>query len=372
MKDRNWRKLAGGVIVTSALWLGLTASAWAQASTPAEEITVTVAAEPGVLVRSVTPDSPAAKAGLKRGDIILKVAAQPVNQAAELAALIRAAQAGDKLTLTVQHGDEQQAVTLTVGDRNGAAYIGIVPDGALLPGAAAGPRWQPAPPPPVLDHKFAISQSLGVRVITVLPASPAADAGLVAGDVIVGVDGEALAPALELPALIAQYQPGDQIVLQVQPEASAALTKTVTVTLGENPAKPERAYLGVRLAPQVDFAVEAIEVGPGAQPSQPVPGRRFRFSAPHLRFLPPVMPMPPYEGYGFGPLGGLAWCQPLPGDMLLMQPPLPPLFDSVPGELVAPEVELHSFELVPPGAPAAGSDELLMPPPNWTEEGPEL
>jgi membrane-associated protease RseP (regulator of RpoE activity) len=332
-----------------------------------------VVAEPGVLIVSVTPNSPAATAGLKRGDIVLKVDDQPVNQAAELAAAIQAAQVGDLLTLTVQRGDAQQEFTLTVGERRGAAYVGVVPYGPLLSGGREGPQmWQAPLPPAAPGHKFAFSQTVGAHIIAVLPESPAAEAGLVKGDLIVEVDGDVLTPAVTVPSLLEQYKPGDQITLQVQSKANDVLTKTVTITLGEHPQEPDRAYLGVRLAPQIIFHMENRKFAPGSEQGKPGPGRRFRFMRPYSRPLPPFMPMLPYH-YWFGHPGyGMEWCQPAPGDMLFMQPVPPPMFEGAPGEFAAPEVEIDTFEFIPGNDPGAPPDVLLESMPSWGKEGPEI
>ena len=67
--------------------------------------TATLNDEPGLLIVSVEPASPAAKAGLVRGDIVLKIDGKPVNKLAEVKALMNEVKAGDSVVVTVQHGD---------------------------------------------------------------------------------------------------------------------------------------------------------------------------------------------------------------------------------------------------------------------------
>ncbi len=73
------------------------------------------AGEAGALVASVQPGTPAAKAGLKEGDIVTRVDGKPTDGADTLSAAIRSHQPGDKITLTyVRDGKTQTAdVTLT-------------------------------------------------------------------------------------------------------------------------------------------------------------------------------------------------------------------------------------------------------------------
>ncbi|HEX7196978.1 MAG TPA: trypsin-like peptidase domain-containing protein [Candidatus Limnocylindria bacterium] len=67
----------------------------------------------------------------------------------------------------------------------------------------------------------------------IFPGSPAEDAGLQAGDIIVSVDGEQVSADSDLSTLILPHKPGDTITLRVLRDNSA---REVEVTLGELPA----------------------------------------------------------------------------------------------------------------------------------------
>jgi len=73
----------------------------------------------------------------------------------------------------------------------------------------------------------------GAQVGTVRSGSPAAKAGLKAGDVIVSVDGTSIESANELTAVVAQHQSGDTLRLTVKRNGS---TLTLNATLGTRPA----------------------------------------------------------------------------------------------------------------------------------------
>ncbi|MEG3438451.1 HhoA/HhoB/HtrA family serine endopeptidase [Pannus brasiliensis CCIBt3594] len=66
----------------------------------------------GILVVSVLPDTPAQKAGLRRGDVIVKVDGKPVREGDELQARVENAGIDKPLTLTVQR--DNRAIDLTV------------------------------------------------------------------------------------------------------------------------------------------------------------------------------------------------------------------------------------------------------------------
>jgi serine protease Do len=69
----------------------------------------------GVLIREVSDDSPAARAGLARGDLIVTVAGQPVRSVDDLSGALRAVAPGGTLDLTVLRGTEERTVQVTFG-----------------------------------------------------------------------------------------------------------------------------------------------------------------------------------------------------------------------------------------------------------------
>jgi S1-C subfamily serine protease len=68
----------------------------------------------GILVRAVEDDSPAAKAGIERGDLLVAAGDQPLEQIDDLYALLDAPD-NDSLELTVLHGSDERVVTVDLG-----------------------------------------------------------------------------------------------------------------------------------------------------------------------------------------------------------------------------------------------------------------
>jgi putative serine protease PepD len=69
----------------------------------------------------------------------------------------------------------------------------------------------------------------GARVVSIQSGSPAADAGLQAGDVVTAIDDRPVTSSTELTAAVRSRQPGDQVGLTVRRNGE---TRTVEVTLG--------------------------------------------------------------------------------------------------------------------------------------------
>lgn len=71
----------------------------------------------GVLVVMVESDSPADRAGLLVGDLIVAAAGKPVSEPQDVAELLGAEQVGAALELSVVRGGERQSLTVTIGER---------------------------------------------------------------------------------------------------------------------------------------------------------------------------------------------------------------------------------------------------------------
>ena len=79
----------------------------------------------GILVREVRPGFPAAKAGLRRGDVIIRFDGQEVSQYTELFPLLSSMDPGDEVDLLVKRRGQELALRATMGDR--AKLLGEAP-----------------------------------------------------------------------------------------------------------------------------------------------------------------------------------------------------------------------------------------------------
>ncbi|MHB8468310.1 MAG: S1C family serine protease [Gaiellaceae bacterium] len=78
-----------------------------------------------------------------------------------------------------------------------------------------------------------VSAGSGAQIECIVPGSPAAGAGLKAGDIVTAIGSTAIANADDLTASMSAHQPGDKVTFTVTRNGS---TKTIDVTLGTRPS----------------------------------------------------------------------------------------------------------------------------------------
>jgi serine protease Do len=144
----------------------------------------------GALVSDVVAGSPAAKAGLKEGDVILALNGKPVTDANNLRIQVSSFAPGTKLGLEVLRNGDTKTLSATTGERPGQnrnrksdAPTPALDDEGVLNGVAVDDLT------PKHREQFNIPARIKGAVITnVDPASPSAKAGLRAGDVILEIN----------------------------------------------------------------------------------------------------------------------------------------------------------------------------------------
>jgi serine protease Do len=141
----------------------------------------------GALIAGVQADAPAARAGLEPGDVITSVNGQAVTNPRDLAVEIAAVQPDEQARLQVLHEGETKTVDVKVGqlpnEQMATSEHGQESKGRI--GVALAPL-----SPDLSDQLNVPDGTRGVVVRSVEPGSPADQAGLEAGDVIVGVGGK--------------------------------------------------------------------------------------------------------------------------------------------------------------------------------------
>jgi len=171
----------------------------------------------GVVVRDVAPASPAASAGLRSGDRITKFADADVKDVQSFLQSLGSKKPGEKLTFRVLRNDKEQTIAVTVGQR--PSNQGNTPPRGpeAVPGdrrpAFLGVQTQPLAPEE--RKRLDIRAEGGVIVADVLPNSPAAKAGLKAGDVITAFNERSINDPAQLREAIQRVGASQEVTLKV-------------------------------------------------------------------------------------------------------------------------------------------------------------
>jgi serine protease Do len=135
----------------------------------------------GVLISDVNPDSPAAKAGLQAGDIILEYDGRAVDDVGHLRNAVAATAPGKQVHVEIVRDGKPKTITMNVGEL--AAHV----EAARGAGSAAGLGISTQTLTPDMAKQLGDADLRGVEVTEVKPGSAADRAGIRAGDVIVSV-----------------------------------------------------------------------------------------------------------------------------------------------------------------------------------------
>ncbi|MGC2089881.1 MAG: PDZ domain-containing protein [Candidatus Acidiferrales bacterium] len=212
----------------------------------------------GVLVSEVLPDGPAAKAGLQSDDVILQYDGHEVEGTVQFRRLVRETPPGRSVGMTVLRAGKEEKLTIQVGNRarniESQWHEGMpltVPPQSFnfkmeMPELFMGMT-------PVLGIEgedingqlgkyFRVPGDEGVLVREVSSGTPAAKAGLKAGDVITRVDGLTVTTLAELRARLREKREEKSVSLVVMRGGSPL---TVTVTLEPPETEPARTRSAV-------------------------------------------------------------------------------------------------------------------------------
>lgn len=206
----------------------------------------------GAVVVRVNPDSPGQQAGLAVGDVIVEYDGERVRSAQQLVRLVRETPAGRRVTCTAVRSGDRRTFDVTPVRRSAMSAFPPLPDirrdverslrnvprqfdfdfdveewAPSLPFGARGRLGATLSPlGDQLARYFGVKQ--GLLVTFVATDSPAGRAGLIAGDVLTAVDGQAVSRSSEVAARVRRADPGAVLTLTITRDKKE---QTLTVTL---------------------------------------------------------------------------------------------------------------------------------------------
>jgi serine protease Do len=175
----------------------------------------------GALVASVTEDSPAARAGVKPGDVIVGYDGKPVDSPRMLPALVANTPVGRTVPLVVMRDGQRQTLTVTVGNLADSQEARVAAAESTEETRAAerlGVQVQELTPE--IAKRLGVKAERGVVVTEVKPDSPAAKAGLAPGDVIREVNRRPVQGLADLEQAMGRSGGPAQVLLRLEREGT--------------------------------------------------------------------------------------------------------------------------------------------------------
>lgn len=209
-------------------------------------------AQGGVVIEDVSEDSPAATAGMKKGDIVVEFDGERVRSVRQFTRLVSETPAGRKVSAALLRDGQRVTVSVAPRENDGFRLLDLpnmrvlenfggdfamrVPPVPPVPPGRPAPPAAPAPPafPDIETFIWRAGTTLGmtasdlsdqlaayfgtkdgVLVTSVTEGSPAAKAGLKAGDVITSLNGSAVASSSELRRRLQRMGSSDDFTIDV-------------------------------------------------------------------------------------------------------------------------------------------------------------
>jgi serine protease Do len=179
----------------------------------------------GVMVSAVTPNFPAAKAGLQSGDVIVSIDGKPIKNGDELVAIISAKHPGQTVKLGYLRSGKQMTAEVGIADRaklNAAA--GDEDDDSSSPQDADAGQSKlgitvQATNPAVVSK---LHLNGGVTITNVKPGSFAENIGLGKGAIITEINRKPVTDEASYRAIVSNLKTGDDVVFVIHnPNAPA-------------------------------------------------------------------------------------------------------------------------------------------------------
>jgi serine protease Do len=163
----------------------------------------------GALVANVSQGSPADQAGMKVGDVILEYNGTRIDDAHQLPILVARTGVGTTAKATVWRDKKQIPLNVKIGELKEEEAVASGPQKGKL-----GITVQDVTPD--IAESLGLDRSEGIVITAVEPQSPADDAGLRRGDVIVEVNRKKIANAGEFRNIINQTKPGENLLFLIR------------------------------------------------------------------------------------------------------------------------------------------------------------
>lgn len=197
-------------------WLGV----MIQEITPELKEKLNLKEERGALVGDVVAEGPADKAGIKRGDVIVSFDGKEISEANDLPFIVASTPVGKTVTVEVIREGKKEHFQVQIEELKEEREAQVVSEARPNLGMTVREIT------PELARNFGLSETIGIVVVQVQNNTPAQEAGLAPGDIILEMDQVPVKDLKQFNQMIGAYKAGDTILFLIKRRGS-----TVYLTL---------------------------------------------------------------------------------------------------------------------------------------------
>lgn len=198
-----------------------------QAVTPELAKAFNLDADKGALVSEVIKDSPADKAGIKQGDIVLEFDGKQIGEYNELPRLVATTPVDKKSRITLFRDGKRMELALVVGKLKEGAGESAAAAGGSSSSEKLGITVQQMTKD--LADRLGTRQHGGLVITEIKPGSAAEDVGLSRGDVIIEINGQRPDTIEKYNAVVAKINKGDAVRLLIRRQDGSVLYVAMNV-----------------------------------------------------------------------------------------------------------------------------------------------
>jgi serine protease Do len=162
--------------------------------------------EKGALVADVTAGGPAEEAGIKRGDVIVSFDGEEIKEMHDLPYIVASTPVGEKVTVEIIRKGKKKSLQVKTGELKEEDESPVVSEASPSLGLMVKEVT------PELARNFGLSETSGLVVVQVESNSPAGEAGMRPGDIILEVDQVSMKDLEQFNRKIEKYEAGDTIL----------------------------------------------------------------------------------------------------------------------------------------------------------------
>ncbi|MBW1801005.1 MAG: DegQ family serine endoprotease, partial [Deltaproteobacteria bacterium] len=187
-------------------WLGV----MIQKITPELRDKLNLKSDKGALVADVTPGGPAEKAGVKRGDVITFFDGKKVREMADLPYMVASTPIGKVVEVEVVRKGKPRKVQVEIAKMEEEKGDGPVPEEASNLGMSVEELT------PEIAKRFDLSDERGLIVVNVESNSPASEAGIRKGDIILEIEQEVIQSLKDYRKRLKKTKKGDTLLFLIK------------------------------------------------------------------------------------------------------------------------------------------------------------